>query len=151
MLKKKNILIVENEYWQYEIITRNFENAINYVCNVYPKLENWENLLNQIQQKEFTNVIELTKYVDIYVIDIHLYNNEDTLGVELAEEILRTKSGNYKIVLISNSPGEYAILDDEKVISFVKEEAAGVWAKELVNLVAEEILKMLKIEVSTFN
>lgn len=151
MLKKRNILIIENEQWQHEIITKNIEDTINNVCNIYPQSNHWENLLYQIQQKDFTDLLIYSKYVDIFVIDIHLYNNADTLGVELAEEILLTKSGDYKIVLISNNPGEYKILDNEKIISFVKEGAAGVWAKELVDLLADEILKMLKIEISGIN
>jgi len=162
MKTKKKILIVENEPPQYRGIKSALEKKLGENCFVYPqvddnKTENFTNMHYLIKElkaekeskiKNFERVLNYFKYIDIFIIDVHLITSTDTIGLEFANYILDTKLGYYEIILISDTPIDIddGILSRVNVSSFKKKRDVTKYAPDLVKTVTQVINKMLKLE-----
>src|SRR5258706_12951830 len=143
-MKPKNILVVENDTNHFRRIKQSIQTQLGSKIVLSPIYEGstvknctYNNVLIQkLREGKFQEVLDFYEFIDIYIVDIHLIDTLDGIGLKFCEYILKNVKGDYLVILISNDDkSTHEIMGHPNVRWFSKFERGRHFPVDLAKLV----------------
>jgi len=104
-----NILIIEDDSNQLETIKKTINTHLGHLVELHPKyiedvegnLNDFNRLIETLQQRKFKEVAEYYYWIDLFIIDVTLTGRNDTLGIEFYEFLQKQNSKIPNAIIIS--------------------------------------------------